>query len=202
MLIIERTLWFLNSAITIAIVGVIALMITRLIADAMDLNPFAWISRTVRRLTDWIVMPMRGGLRGFGIDPKLAPLVAILISILLGYFVSRLAGSIAGTIVGVIQSLGRGNLAMLLGFIIYGALSIYLLLIIVRVIFSWGMVSYTNRVMRFLVDATEPLLGPLRRMVPRLGWLDISPLVAMLIIVLFQAAVGGTLLRGATFMDF
>lgn len=202
MLIIERTLWFLNSAITIAIVVVIALMIIRLITDAMDLNPFAWTSRTVRRLTDWIVMPMRGGLRGFGIDPKLAPLVAILIAILLGWFVTQLIGSTAGTIVGVLESLRRGDLVMLLGFIIYGALSIYLLLIIVRVVFSWGRVSYTNRVMRFLVDTTEPLLGPLRRMIPPLGWLDISPIVAILIIALFQAAVMGTLLRGATFPVF
>jgi len=42
------------------------------------------------------------------------------------------------------------------------------------------------------------LLGPLRRTIPPLGWLDISPIVAILIIWLFQAAVAGTLLRGAT----
>jgi len=50
--------------------------------------------------------------------------------------------------------------------------------------------------MRFLVNATEPLLGPLRRMVPPVGRFDISPLVAFLILWLFQAAVGGTLLHG------
>jgi YggT family protein len=66
-----------------------------------------------------------------------------------------------------------------------------------RVIFSWGMISYQNRVMRFLVDVTEPLLGPLRRMLPPLGRMDISPLVAILILWLFQAAIAGTLLRGA-----
>ena len=86
----------------------------------------------------------------------------------------------------------------MLGFILYGLISIYILLIIIRIVFSWGMVSYTNRVMRFLVDATEPLLGPLRRMIPPLGWIDISPIVAFLILWLFQAAIAGTLLRGAT----
>jgi YggT family protein len=50
--------------------------------------------------------------------------------------------------------------------------------------------------MRFLVDVTEPLLGPLRRMIPPLGWLDISPLVAILILMLFQQAVSGILLSG------
>jgi YggT family protein len=51
--------------------------------------------------------------------------------------------------------------------------------------------------MRFLVKTTEPLLGPLRRIVPPLGMLDISPIVAFLILWLFQQAIAGTLLRGA-----
>ena len=198
MLIIERTFWFIQMAISVVIVAVIALMIVRLIADAMDLNPFGWTSRTIRRVTDGLVIPVRGGLRGFGMDPRFAPLVVILIIILLGYFVLQLVGTIATTLAGVLVSIQTGAMIMVLGFILYGLLSIYLLLIIIRIIFSWGMVSYTNRVMKFLVDATEPLLGPLRRMIPPLGWLDISPLVAIVIIWLFQAAVAGTLLRGAS----
>jgi YggT family protein len=197
MLIIERTMWFIQSAIVVTIVAVIVLMIVRLIADGMDLNPFAWTSRTIRRLTDGLVMPMRAGLRGFGMDPKFAPLVAILIVILLGFFVLQLVGTIANTLASVIVSAQRGAIIMVLGFLLNGLLSIYLLLITIRIVFSWGGVSYTNRVMKFLVDATEPLLGPLRRMIPPLGWVDISPLVAILIIWLFQAAVAGTLLRGA-----
>ncbi|HET6972683.1 MAG TPA: YggT family protein, partial [Pyrinomonadaceae bacterium] len=89
-----------------------------------------------------------------------------------------------------------GAVFRLIGFIISGLISIYILFITIRIIFSWGMISYTNRVMRFLVDVTEPLLGPLRRTIPPLGWIDISPLVAILILWLFQQAVGGTLLSG------
>ena len=202
MLIISRTFLFLNWAISAIIVAVILLMVIRLIVDAMDLNPFGWISRTLRRLTDGFVVPVRGGLRGFGADPKFAPLVAILIAILLGYFLLQLVGTIGGTLIGVLQSLQSGAMIAVLGFILYGLLSIYILLIIIRIVFSWAMISYTNRIMRFLVDTTEPLLGPLRRVIPPLGWLDISPLVAFLILWLFQAAVAGTLLRGATFQAF
>lgn len=202
MLIISKTFLFLNWAITAIIVAVIVLMVVRLIADSMDLNPFGWMSRTLRRLTDGFIVPVRGGLRGFGADPKFAPLVVILIAILLGYFVLQLTGTIGGTLIGVLQSLQSGAMIAVLGFILYGLLSIYILLIIIRIVFSWGMVSYTNRIMRFLVDATEPLLGPLRRVIPPLGWLDISPLVAFLILWLFQAAVAGTLLRGAAFQAF
>jgi YggT family protein len=202
MLIIERTFWFVAWAIKGVIIAAIALMIIRLIADAMDLNPFGWTSRTVRRLSDPFVNPVRGGLRGFSADPKFAPLVVILIVILLGYFVLQLVEAIAVMASGVLRGVQDGAMVSVIGFILYGLLSIYILLIIIRVIFSWAMLSYTNRVMRLLVDVTEPMLGPLRRIIPRLGWLDISPLVAILILILFQGAVMGTLLRGASIRGF
>ena len=197
MLIIDRIVWFVNSGIKIIIVAVIVLMIVRLIADAMDLNPFAWTSRTVRRLSDGFVIPVRSSLRGFGINPKFAPVVAILIAILGGWFVLQLVTTIAAMTQGIIESLASGAVFRLIGFILYGLISIYILFIVIRIIFSWGMLSYQNRVMRFLVDVTEPLLGPLRRMIPPLGWLDISPIVAILILWLFQQAVAGTLLASA-----
>ena len=202
MLIIARTFWFLTVAVQVSIAAVILLMLVRLIADAMDLNPFAWTSRTIRRLSDGLVMPVRAGLRGFGVEPKFAPLVVILIAILLGFFVLQLVSTIFTTIVGVMDSVQVGAFFWVIGFILYGLLSIYSLLIIIRIIFSWGMLSYSNRIMRFLIDVTEPLLGPLRRVVPLLGRFDISPIVALLILWLFQAAVMGTLLRGAPFHTF
>ena len=201
-MILSRTFWFLTWAIQAFIGGVILLMVLRLIADAMDLNPFGWTSRTIRRLTDGLVMTVRGGLRNFGIDPKFAPLVAILLVILIGFFVLQLVGTLFTTIAGVLDSAQRGAIVAVLGFILYGLLSFYILLLIIRIVFSWGMVSYTNRVMRLLVNATEPLLGPLRRMIPPLGWIDISPIVAFLILWLFQTAIAGTLLRGATIQGF
>jgi YggT family protein len=96
----------------------------------------------------------------------------------------------------VIESTQRGAIITLFGYIIYGLLSLYLLLISMRIVFGWARLSYRNRLMRFLVDTTEPLLGPLRRMIPPLGMFDISPLVAGLIIWLFRTAVAVTLLSG------
>lgn len=202
MLIISRTFWFINWAISAVIVGVILLMVLRLVADGLDLNPFGWASRTIRRLTDPLVIPVRGGLRGFRMDPKFAPLILILIVILLGFFVLQLVGTIATTLAGILVSAQSGAFVTALGFVLYGLLSIYILFIFVRIIFSWGGVSYTNRLMRFLVDVTEPLLGPLRRIIPPLGPMDISPIVAFFILWLFQAAIAGTLLRGATIQAF
>jgi YggT family protein len=202
MIIIARTFWFIQSGVIAIIVALIALMVIRLIVDAMDLNPFGWMHRTVRRLSDWIVVPMRAGLRGFGVDPKFAPLVAILIVILLGFFFLSLISAVATTISGVVLGIQTGAPVWILGYILNGLLSIYSLMILVRIVFSWGGVSYVNRLMRFLVDATEPLLGPLRRVIPPLGMWDISPIVAFLIIWLFQQAITGTLLRNAPLQTF
>jgi len=193
----QRIQWFVNSGIKLIIVAVIVLMIVRVISDAMDLNPFAWTSRTIRRLTDIFVMPVRGGLRQVGFEPKFAPLVVILVVIVLGYFIGQLSTTIIQTILGFLDSVTHGAVIAAVGFVIYGLLSIYLILILARVVFSWGQISYRNRVMRFLVNTTEPLIGPLRRVLPPLGWIDISPFVAGLIIWFLRAAVVGTLLMGA-----
>src|SRR6185437_13402909 len=114
-------------------------------ADAMDLNPFGWTSRTARRLSDGFVIPVRGGLRRFGIDVKFAPIVMILIVILLGWFMYQLVDTVASTLSGIIVSVQSGSMFRVIGFIISGLISIYILFIVIRVIFSWGMLDYRNR---------------------------------------------------------
>ena len=196
MQIISRSFLFLTWAVEAAIVAIVVLMILRLIANAADLNPFSWASRTIRRLSDGFVMPARRALVGLGVDPKFAPVIVILIAILLGWFFLWLTEEVAATLIGLIISFKAANPIMGLGYIIYGALSVYIVFIFMRIVFSWGMVSYSNRLMRFLVNTTEPLLGPLRRIIPPLGIMDISPIFAFIIIWLFQRAIMGTLLRG------
>jgi YggT family protein len=196
MIILSRVYWFINWVVIAAILVIVALVVLRLIANQADLNPFGWSSLTIRRLTDPFIGPVRRALVGLGVDAKYAPLVTILLAILLGWFALQLVGSIANTLAGILFSFGRNAIVPIIGYVLYGLLGFYSLLIFIRIIFSWGMVSYSNRVMRFLVNATEPLLGPLRRIVPPLGTFDISPIVAFIILWLFQAAIAGTLLRG------
>lgn len=196
MIILDRLFWFTTWAVISVIVAVIVLMLLRLLANQADLNPFGWSSLTIRRLTDPLISPVRRALVGFGVDPKYAPLVTILLAVLLGWFALQLVSSIANTLAGILFSLREHAVVPVVGYVLYGLLGFYTLLIFIRIIFSWGMISYSNRVMRFLINATEPMLGPLRRMVPPLGTFDISPIVAFIILWLFQAAVAGTLLRG------
>ena len=196
MLIISRIYLFVSWAVTLLILGVILSVILRLIANQVDLNPFGSVSITLRRMTDPLITPVKRILINLSVDPKYAPLVTILIAILLGWFVLQLVANVANMIAGILLSSQRAALGPLVGYVLYGMLAFYSLLIFIRIIFSWVMVSYSNRVMRFLVNTTEPLMGPLRRIVPPVGRFDISPIVAFIIIWIFQAAVAGTLLRG------
>jgi uncharacterized protein YggT (Ycf19 family) len=63
MLVISRTVLFFTWVVQAIIVAIILLMILRMIGDAADLNPFGWASRTLRRLTDPFVIPVREAAR-------------------------------------------------------------------------------------------------------------------------------------------
>jgi YggT family protein len=58
--------------------------------------------------------------------------------------------------------------------------------IIIRALLSWFNPREDNPLVRFLFDITEPILAPLRRIVPRLGMVDITPLVAILLMSVIQ----------------
>jgi YggT family protein len=196
MLVIEKIYLFIAYGVSAVIIATIVLMLLRLLLNYADVNPFTWPAMAVRRLSDPLVSPVRRALAGFGVEPKLAPLITILLVILVGWFAVQLASSFLNTLAGILLAAQMGAFMAVIGYALYGLLGVYSLLIFFRIIFSWGMVSYANPVMRFLVNATDPLLVPLRRMIPPLGMLDISPIVAFIILWLFQAAIAGTLLRG------
>lgn len=71
------------------------------------------------------------------------------------------------------------------------AFSVYLLIMLGRVISSWIDVDPYHPVVRFLREWTEPILAPIRRVVPPLGMLDLSPLVALFLIMLVRRIVVG-----------
>lgn len=187
--------YFVNVAIVGLIVAAIILMLLRLLLNYADLNPFSRPVLLVRSLTDPFVNPVRRSLVGFGFSPNMAPLVTILIVILVGWLALSLSNDVIGTFYGMYMRGREGRIIALVGTLLYGFLSVYSMLILIRIIFSWGMLGLSNPVMRFLVRATDPLLVPLRRIIPPLGFFDISPLVAFLLIWLFQAAIAGTLMK-------
>ena len=73
-------------------------------------------------------------------------------------------------------------------------LDLYVWLLIASAILSWliafNVVNTRNQfvaaVVEFLYRITEPVLAPIRRLMPNLGGLDISPIILILIIILIQ----------------
>jgi YggT family protein len=178
-----------------AVLAVIVLMLVRLIINYADVNPFGRMVIQVRRLSDPLVNPVRRGLLQLGFGPNITPLVVILISIVLGWFTLQLAESILNMVLGIHKAVLEAKVIAVVGYLLYGFLDIYALLIVIRIVFSWGNVSYANRLMRFLVNTTDPLLVPLRRIVPPLGIFDLSALVALLLLWMLKTAVAAVLLQ-------
>lgn len=67
--------------------------------------------------------------------------------------------------------------------LIFFALEIAVLL---RVLFSYIQPSPYNPLVRFIYAITEPILAPIRRVIPPLGMFDITPMVALIILAIIQ----------------
>jgi YggT family protein len=67
--------------------------------------------------------------------------------------------------------------------------------IIIRALLSWFSFSGAQPVFRLLVEITEPVLAPIRRVLPTAGMLDFSPLVALLLIQVISGILLGQLSR-------
>jgi len=56
----------------------------------------------------------------------------------------------------------------------------FIIVMFVRIIFSWISPYPTNAVTRFAYRVTEPVLAPIRRWLPPMSGFDLSPMVVML----------------------
>jgi YggT family protein len=80
------------------------------------------------------------------------------------------------------------TLVWLLG-VVSGLLQLYAILIIVAVVLSWVNADPWNPIVRTIRAVTEPVLDAVRRVVPLVGPLDLSPMVVILLISFLQAVV-------------
>jgi YggT family protein len=70
------------------------------------------------------------------------------------------------------------------------------LAILARVLLSWFRIDPYHPVVAFLYQITEPILGPLRRVIPPLGMIDISPIVALILMDVIRQIVRAIILGG------
>jgi YggT family protein len=77
-------------------------------------------------------------------------------------------------------------------------IDVYILLILAYIILSWIRLPYSlwlNRIQRFLYDVVDPFLRLFRRIVPPLGPLDLSPMLAVIVLVVVERAADSILNR-------
>jgi len=75
-------------------------------------------------------------------------------------------------------------IASLLIYVLYA----FIIVVLVRVAFSWVGPNPSNSVYRLAVQITEPVLAPVRRLLPPMSGVDLSPLVVTLVAYFLIAA--------------
>jgi len=150
------------------------------------INPFGPSARFVRKSVDPLLAPVERRVVRAGGLPSSAPwwaLVAVVVGgillIVSLQFVRRMVVTAAVSLNG-----GPHGLYDLLVSWTFGLLEIAL---IVRIIASWLSINPYRPWIRWSVSLTEWLLKPLRSVIPPFGMLDVSPLVAYVILVVLES---------------
>jgi YggT family protein len=89
-----------------------------------------------------------------------------------------------------------GDLLITLARIVDMLLEIYKWVVIVAALISWVNPDPYNPIVKFLYSATEPVFRPIRRLIGyRLGPIDISPIIVILVIIFIQSFLVRTLIK-------
>jgi YggT family protein len=157
------------------------------------LNPFGGWARFVRRISEPVLRPLERRILRAGGSPSDAPLWLLGIALVGGLVLI----SLMRWAIGVTYELGALAQAQPRDWLIAAVSWVFRILMVallVRVIGSWFGVSPYAKWMRPFVWLTEWLLEPLRRLLPPFGPLDLSPMVAYLLLWIAQQAIVRALL--------
>ncbi len=88
-----------------------------------------------------------------------------------------------------------GELFNALALLVNGLSQILYWLLFARMIVTWLPIDPYHSIVQFLSQATEPLLAPLRRLPLQIGMLDLTPLVAFIVLFFIRNVLVGILLR-------
>ncbi|HJR66454.1 MAG TPA: YggT family protein [Gemmatimonadaceae bacterium] len=180
---ILRVVVFIIAAAALIIFTIDWLVRTRRI------SPFGGVARFFRRVVDPLIVPIEHRVVRAGGLPANAPWWALIAIVIGGLIVLALLEFIRGQIQFAAAAGGagaRGIVAVLVTWL-FGILQVAL---IIRVISSWVRLSEWSKWIRWTIPLTEWLLRPLRRLIPPLaGTIDLSPLVAWLVLALLKGVV-------------
>lgn len=153
----------------------IFIVLTRFLLQLVRADFYNPLSQFVVRATNPVLMPLRRMFPSSGTVDSAALVMVVLLLIakivaiqLLGAGAIRLAP--LPMLVYLVSELAR----LLLGYVFWAVLA--------RVILSWVAPDPYNPVVRIVVQLTEPVMAPARRLLPPMGGLDLSPILVLLAI--------------------
>jgi YggT family protein len=149
------------------------------------INPFNPVARFFRRAVQPFILPVERRVVRAGGLPTSAPWWALVAAVVAGIAVLLALDFIRRLLLESAQaaSLGPRGVYVLLVSWTFGILQAAVL---VRVVASWFRLSPYSRWIRWAVVLTEPILRPLRSIIPPLGMVDVSPIVAWFLLRLIE----------------
>ncbi len=169
----------------------VALLLLRLAFNYSDPNPFGKIGRFsyhLKKRTDKFVYPAARFLAQFRVDTRLAPVLTILIAAVLVYFALQIVQNTFFIADGLTAAIRTNNARALIGFALYGLISVYILFIFIRFIGSW-FVFTRNTFLGFVQRVTDPILVPARRLIPTVGMIDLSAMIVLILLGFLQTLI-------------
>jgi YggT family protein len=176
---------------TAAFLIFLGLLVLRLVFSYSDPNPFGKIGQLsfkIRKMTERFVYPAARLLANFKIETRLAPIVTILIAGAITYFALGIIFNTFYVIDGLTAGVLLGKPMVIIGFILYGLLSVLVLFIFIRFISSW-FVFTRNTFLGFVKRVTDPILIPFQKLIPPIGIFDISAMILLILISLLQSLI-------------
>jgi YggT family protein len=146
----------------------------------------------MRSTVDPIMMPIERRIVRAGGMPTAAPWWTLVVVVVFTIVFVSLLDFVRGQFLMVAVS-SRGGAAGIFALVVRWTFGLLRLALIVRIISSWfGMSPYSPWI-RWSYQLTEPILAPLRRVVPTLGVIDITPIIAWFLLSMLQWVVLGAL---------
>lgn len=157
------------------------------------LNPFGAAGRLARDRVDPMLAPVQRAVRRAGGTEASVPWWGLAALVLGGIVAVQVVEYLAGLVLQVIAVSRGGGVGGILRLAASLTFSLLELAILVRVVASWIPALGGSRWLRWAWTLSEPILGPLRRVLPTLGPIDISPLVALLLLQVLGGFIVGAL---------
>lgn len=176
---------------TLVVVGLVyasAVALTHWAVRSRRITPFGAWPRFMRRATDPVLLPLERRIVRAGGSPQDAPLWLLGVVVAGGLLLLTLVHWLAG-FVATLSYLSAAGPREWARFLVGTLFSVLMIALFVRVIASWFGVSPYRPWMRLAIALTEWLIQPIRRLLPPVGMLDFSPLVAWLILTLVRGFV-------------